>query len=192
MTHRFFRQRSRIWSLLVFSSVLVFILAACGSSAAEDASQTTAGQAADQEIADLQAKVTSLEQDAKYWQQLTSLMQPVEMPSMSDHRAFMLPSGVVLALHFDNMDLSKAANLNWVALGIPGRFCTEDQERVEAQYGPGFTHFHDMKNDTHGGAAGAEGVWFIHTAVRDFEAPWGPVQQGVDAKFMPTEAPACA
>jgi hypothetical protein len=121
-------------------------------------------------------------------------MQPVEMPSMSDHRAFMLPdSGTVIALHFDNMDLSKAENLNWVALGVPGKFCKQDQERVEAQFGPGFTHFHDMANDTHGGAPGAEGVWFVHTAVRDFDSPMsgGAVSQGIDNRFMPTVAQTC-
>jgi hypothetical protein len=96
-------------------------------------------------------------------------------------------------LHLDNMDLSKAENLNWVALGVPGRFCKQEQERVEAQFGPGFTHFHDMANDTHGGAPGAEGVWFVHTAVRDFESPMsgGAVSQGVDHNFMPTPASDC-
>ncbi len=130
---------------------------------------------------------------AHYWNQLTGLMQPVTMPTMTDHRAFMLPSGVVIALHFDNMDLSKAGNLNWVALGINGTFCAADQQRVETAYGPGFTHFHDMVNDIHGGAPGAQGVWFVHTAVRNFESMMsgGPVAQGVDSKFMPTAAPTC-
>lgn len=106
----------------------------------------------------------------------------------------MLPSGVVLALHLDNMDLAKAENLNWVALGIPGKFCKSDQERIEKEYGAGkgiFTHFHDLKNDVHGGRPGAEGVWFVHVAVREFEAPWGNVQSGPDTKFMPTPAPSC-
>ena len=139
----------------------------------------------------LTTAATAGEHDAKYWQQLTALLQPVEMPSMTDHRAYMLPSGVVLALHFDNMDLAKAENLNWVAVGLPGKFCKADQARVEAEYGKGFTHFHSMKNDTHGGEAGEEGVWFVHTAVREFEAPWGKVKPGVDTNFMPTEAPDC-
>lgn len=130
---------------------------------------------------------------AHYWNQLTQLMKPVEMPTMTDHRAFMLPSGVVIALHFDNMSLDQAENLNWVALGIPGTFCAADQLRVEAAYGPGFTHFHDMVNDIHGGAPGAQGVWFVHTAVRDFQSMMsgGPVAQGVDMKFMPTPGPTC-
>jgi hypothetical protein len=136
--------------------------------------------------------VGTLEQEARYWQQLTSLLEPVDMPSMSDHRAFMLPTGGVIALHFDNMDLDEAENLNWVALGVPGTFCSDDQERVTAQFGEGFTHFHDMVNDIHGGQPGAEGVWFVHVAVRDFEAPWGGVSQGIDHNFMPTAAPDCA
>jgi hypothetical protein len=132
------------------------------------------------------------EQDAKYWQQLTSLMQPVELSSMSDHRAYMLPSGVMVALHFDNLKLDKAKNLNWVALGFPGVFCRADQERIERQYGNGFTHFHDLKNNAHGGKPGAEGVWLVHVGVRGFEAPWGQVKQGIDQNFMPTDAPDCA
>ena len=148
--------------------------------------------ASEAEIASLQQEVASLEQDARYWQQLTSLLEPVQMPSMTDHRAFMLPTGGVIALHHDNMDLSAAENLNWVAIGIPGEFCRADQERVEAQFGEGATHFHDMVNDIHGGEPGAQGVWFYHVAVRDFDAPWGAVTQGIDHNFMPTAAPDCA
>jgi hypothetical protein len=131
------------------------------------------------------------EQDAKYWRQLTSLMRPVELSSMSDHRAYMLPSGVVMALHFDNLELDKAKNLNWVALGFPGRFCQADQRRIERQHGNGFTHFHDLKNNAHGGKPGAEGIWLVHVGVRDFEAPWGRVTRKIDEEFMPTKAPAC-
>lgn len=144
-----------------------------------------------QEVASLKAQVAALQGDAGYWKQLVSIMEPVKLATMTDHRAYMLPSGVVLALHFDNMDLGKAKNLNWVALGVPGKFCKPDQERVTASFGLGFTHFHDMKNDTHGGKPGAEGVWFVHNAVRAFDAPWGHVVPGIDAKFMPTPAPAC-
>ena len=147
--------------------------------------------AKDQEIASLKAQVAELQISAKFWQQLTAVMTPVEMASMTDHRAVMLPSGVVLATHFDNMDLSQAENLNWVALGLPGKFCKSDQERVEKEFGTGFTHFHDLKNDTHGGQPGAEGVWFVHVAVRNFEAPWGAVSPGIDQNFMVTPAPEC-
>ncbi|HUP32699.1 MAG TPA: hypothetical protein VM184_06655 [Gaiellaceae bacterium] len=138
------------------------------------------------------AAIADVERDAKFWRQLTGLLEPVEAQSMSDHRAYMLPSGVLVALHFDDLDLDRAQNLNWVALGFPGRYCKEDQERVEAEYGSGFTHFHDLENDVHGGEPGAEGVWFVHVAVRDLEAPWGDVQQGIDGEFMPTPAPDCA
>ena len=141
------------------------------------------------DVAALQAQVSELELDAHYWSQLTTLLEPVEMPTMTDHRAFMLPGGLLLALHFDNMNLDNAENLNWAAIGVPGKFTKADQERVEKMYGEGFTHFHDLANDTHGGEPGAEGVWFIHVAVRDFEAPWGSVKRGVDHNFMPTPPP---
>jgi hypothetical protein len=115
----------------------------------------------DREIANLQSQVNQLqgqlgelEHPSKYWGQLTALMQPVEMSNMTDHRAFMLPTGAVIATHFDNLDLSQAENLNWVAFGVPGVFCQDDQARVEAQFGAGFTHFHDLVNDIHGGAPG--------------------------------------
>ena len=190
------RKPVKLFGLGVVAVISLLVLAACGSGISQEEVA-----AKDQQIAEQQAQITQLQeqigdsqQEAKYWTQLTSLMQPVEMPSMSDHRAFMLPdSGTVIALHFDNMDLSKAENLNWVALGVPGKFCKQDQERVEAQFGPGFTHFHDMANDTHGGAPGAEGVWFVHTAVRDFDSPMsgGAVSQGIDNRFMPTVAQTC-
>lgn len=129
--------------------------------------------------------------DAKFWRQLTALMTPVEMASMTDHRAYMLPGGLIIATHFDDMDLAKAENLNWVAVGFPGKNCKSDQARLETAYGKGFTHFHSLKNDTHGGEKAEEGVWFVHVAVRDFEAPWGKVAPGPDLGFMPTEAPDC-
>ncbi|MEE8418498.1 MAG: hypothetical protein V3S02_00130 [Dehalococcoidales bacterium] len=43
--------------------------------------------------------------------------------------------------------------------------------------------------DTHGGKPGVEGIWFMHIAVRDFDAPWGHLQPGLDAAFMPTPPP---
>ena len=143
----------------------------------------------EREIADLEAQLGRLQTDAGYWRQLTALLAPVEMPLMTDHRAYMLPGGLVVALHFDDMDLEAATNLNWLAIGIPGTYWKSDQERVEAQFGKGFVHFHDMKNDIHGGEPGAEGVWFVHIAVREFGAPWGPVKPGVDHNFMITPAP---
>ncbi len=145
--------------------------------------------ARDQEIAALTSQLAAARQDARYWTQLTSAFMPVELPSMTDHKVFMVPGGVMLALHFDNMDLSKAENLNWVAIGVPGKYSRQDQERIEKQFGKGFTHFHDLMADTHGGKPGAEGVWFMHIAVREFNAPWGGLRPGVDQAFMPTAAP---
>lgn len=181
-----FRKKSFL-STLAITPIAALLLAGCGGGSGGDL------EARDLELQRLQADLAVTKQDAKYWQQLTALMPPVEMKSMTDHRAFMLPTGGVLALHFDNIDLTKAQNLNWLALGVPGKFCKQDQDRVEAQFGHGFTHFHDMMNDTHGGAPGAAGVWFVHTAVRDFNSPMsgGPVQQGIDHAFMPTPTKAC-
>ncbi|MBI2852772.1 MAG: hypothetical protein HYX84_06695 [Chloroflexi bacterium] len=160
----------------------IFLLTSCGVNKAEVASK-------DQEIASLRSQLGAAQLDAKYWTQLTSIFKPVELPSMRDHKAFMTPDGVLLALHFDNTDLSKAQNLNWVAIGIPGKYTREDQERIEKQFGKGFTHFHDLMADTHGGQPGADGVWLMHIAVREFNAPWGAVQPGVDGRFMPTQPP---
>lgn len=172
---RFCQERATCWSMILLGIGLALVMGACAPSTTKD-------------------QPAALQKDASYWKQLTALMKPVEMKSMTDHRAYILPSGVVLALHFDSMDLNAAQNLNWIALGIPARFCKEDQERLDKAYGPGFTHFHDLKNDTHGGAKGSEGVWFIHIAVRSFDSPMsgGKVPPGPDLKFMPTLAPTCS
>lgn len=172
-------------------ALLVLLVLAAGLAAAGCGGSDDEAASGDRESA--AAESSQLRQDARYWQQLTSLFEPVELASMTDHRAYMLPSGYLLALHFDDMDLEQAENLNWVALGVPGRFCKKDQARVEAEFGPGFTHFHDLEADTHGGKRGAEGVWFVHSGVRDFESPMseGPVTKGIDNGFMPTPAPTC-
>ena len=87
-----------------------------------------------------------------------------------------------------------------------GRFCQGEQARVEASYGPGFTHFHKQStpgNDPaagHGGVGGEDGFWFRHIAVTNIPqgdmmagtgVPWGPVRPGIDYDFMPTAAPQC-
>ncbi len=109
---------------------------------------------------------------------------------MSDHYVLPLQGGLVMALHFDNMNLAKAKNLNWVAMAIPGKFTRADQNRVNRLYGPGFTHFHSLENDAHGGPAGTAGVWFVHVGARDFTSPFGKVKKGqVDPNFMPTKPP---
>ncbi|MBI2885861.1 MAG: hypothetical protein HYY02_01485 [Chloroflexi bacterium] len=176
------RKAARLW--LLGTIVAALLVSAC----AQSAGAQQAGGDKDREIAALRDQVAGLQQDSRFWSQLAGALKPVEMASMTDHRAYMLPSGAVIALHFDNLKLDQAKNLNWVALGIPGAFTKADQERVEGQFGKGFTHFHDMKNDTHGGKPGAEGVWFVHMAVRDFDSPMsgGGVKAGVDGKFMPT------
>ena len=179
--------RSRPWLIALLTVAVALVAAGCGGS--DDEAAATEG-----EVAKLRTELAGAKQDVKYWRQLTNLLEPVELKSMTDHRAYMLPSGYLLALHFDNMDLEKAKNLNWVALGVPGRFCGKDQQRVESDFGPGFTHFHDLKADTHGGKPGAKGVWFVHVGVRDFESPMseGPVSgREIDRGFMPTPAPRC-
>ncbi len=157
------------------------LVSVVGGLAAAVAAACTAG-------ASSPAASSQTERKTRMWDQLTSLFEPVTLRSMTDHRAYMLPSGYLLALHFDNTDLSKAENLNWVALGVPGKFTRADQQRVEQTYGKGFTHFHDLANDSHGGAPGVGGVWFMHIAVRDFDSPMsgGQVRKGIDERFMPT------
>jgi hypothetical protein len=181
-----FRRRTTLFAFVLLVGAVSVAAAGCGG----DDDATSEGEAAD-----VRAQLADAQQDSRYWQQLTNLMEPVELASMTDHRAYMLPSGYLLALHFDNIDLEQSENLNWVALGVPGMFCKKDQQRVEAEVGPGVTHFHDLEADTHGGKPGAEGVWFVHVAVRDFTSPMseGPVEGGKpDTGFMPTPAPACA
>lgn len=180
-----FRRRTALWTFAPLVAAVALLASSCGG---ED------GGASEADAADATAQLADARQDSRYWEQLTNLMEPVELKSMTDHRAYMLPNGHLLALHFDNMDLEQAKNLNWVALGVPGRFCKRDQQRVEQEFGFGFTHFHDLKADTHGGKPNAEGVWFVHVGVRDFESPMseGPVTgREIDSRFMPTPAPKC-
>ena len=146
------------------------------------------------EIAALKAQLADAQRDARFWQQLTSAFIPAKklgVNSMADHVILRTPGGPVLALHFDNMNLAKAKNLNWVAYAIPGRFTRADQARLNRLYGPGFTHFHDLKGDAHGGKPGTKGVWFVHIGTRNFTSPFGRVRVGkVDPNFMPTRPPA--
>ncbi len=164
--------QKRIILLLTGMMAGILLLSSCGVSQEDVAAK-------DQEIANLRAQLATVQQDAKYWSQLTSIFMPVDLPSMSDHEVFMTPGGLMLALHYDNMNISRAQNLNWVAVGIPGIFTKADQERIEKQFGAPFTHFHDLMADTHGGPPGVEGVWFVHIAVREFDAPWQRVYRGV-------------
>ncbi|GEM_PF-997065 len=187
---RSFKVKLARWKLPALMMGIVLTLGACTSGVPESEVATK-----DQEVASLKSQVTSLKRDAGYWAQLTALMQPVSLKSMTDHRAYMLPGGELLALHFDNANLPQAQNLNWVALGVPGKWCKQDQERVQQEFGPGFTHFHDLQRDTHGSTIpGVEGLWFVHVAVREFDSPMsgGQVKPGVDMNFMPTTPPICA
>lgn len=192
--HRFkLISRSRWWVATLAVSAIALAACSSGISKEEAAAKDGAISQLQSQVQSLEGQLSDVQRDARYWSQLTNVLMPLELKSMTDHRAFMLPTGAVLAAHLDNLDLSKAENLNWLAFGVPGKFCKQDQERVEAQFSKGFTHFHDLKNDTHGGAPGAEGVWFVHIAVRNFDSPMsgGPVTAGVDGRFMPTAAPAC-
>jgi hypothetical protein len=152
--------------------------------------RSQAGTTATPEVAALKAQLADAQRDAHYWRQLSSAFVPGQklgLNSMSDHLILRTPGGPVLALHFDNMNLDQAKNLNWVAFAVPGRFSRADQARVNRLYGPGFTHFHDLKNDVHGGKPGTKGVWFVHIGTRNFTSPFGRVRVGkVDPNFMPT------
>ena len=174
--------------------LLATALAAFGTAVALFAltSQSNAGSASStKELAALKAQLASAERDAKFWRQLSSAFVPAKrlgLNSMADHVMLRTPGGRVLALHFDNMNLAKARNLNWVAYALPGRFSRADQARLNRLYGPGFTHFHDLKTDAHGGKPGTKGVWFVHIGTRNFRSPFGQVRAGkVDPNFMPTK-----
>jgi hypothetical protein len=148
----------------------------------------SAAPAQARDVASLEAKLSQTRQDAKFWTQLTAVLKPapLHLRSMQDHRLYMLPSGIVLGLHFDNMNLAKAKNLNWLVFGVPGRFTKADQQRVTREFSPGFVHFHDFVHDTRGGKPGAKGFWFVHIA-RNFRSPFGPVKAGaIDPLMMPT------
>lgn len=186
--------RTRRRALGVSVAVLVASgLIAGAAFASSDGSATASNTAQTREIATLKAQLAAVQQDAKFWQQLVANFKPAKglgLNSMADHQVLMLPSGLVLALHFDNMNLAKAKNLNWVATGIPGVFTKADQARVNRLYGPGVTHFHDLTTDVHGGKPGAKGVWFIHVGARNFTSPFGKVTAGkIDPNFMPTAPP---
>ena len=173
-------------ALIAVTSAAALLLLATRS---EAGTTSTARQ-----IAALKAQLANAKRDARFWQQLTSAFVPAKklgLNSMADHMVLRTPGGPVLALHFDNMNLAKAKNLNWVAYAIPGRFTGADQARLNRLYDPGFTHFHDLKADVHGGKPTTKGVWFVHIGTRNFKSPFGRVRVGkVDPNFMPTRPPA--
>ncbi|MEE8418497.1 MAG: hypothetical protein V3S02_00125 [Dehalococcoidales bacterium] len=93
--------KKKVILLLTGTLAGALILTGCG------VSQETV-DAKDQEIADLRAQLTTVEQDAKYWTQLSTVFMQVDLPSMTDHKVVMTPGGMMVALHFDNHDISKA------------------------------------------------------------------------------------
>jgi hypothetical protein len=176
------RTKAVVATLAAFASVLGLFALTSQSNAGADSSS--------QELTALRAQLADAERDAKFWRQLRSAFVPARrlgLNSMADHVMLRTPGGPVLALHFDNMNLDRAQNLNWVAYALPGRFTRADQARLNRLYGPGFTHFHDLKTDVHGGRFGTRGVWFVHIGTRNFRSPFGQVRTGkVDLNFMPT------
>lgn len=167
------RRRLLAGSVLALVAAVVALTAVLGSSSAATSAEPALGK-----------------RDAQFWRQLIQNFKPAKsmgMNSMADHEMLMQPGGLVLALHFDNMNLAKTKNLNWVAIGVPGVFTKADQNRVNRLYGPGFTHFHDLVGDAHGGKPGTKGVWFVHVGARNFTSPFGKVSIAkVDPNFMPT------
>jgi hypothetical protein len=117
---------------------------------------------------------------------------------LPDHLWLMADDKSVVFLHLDK-PVGEATRVLYAGYGVKGRWCAEDQERIEAIAGKGFSHFHrTAKVPTpeagHGGAkAGEPGYWLKHVAVGPaFDMPWGHVGHGAtDAKFMPTSAPKC-
>jgi hypothetical protein len=124
--------------------------------------------------------------------------QPYETP-LPDHLWAMADDKSVVFLHFDK-PIGQATRLLYVGYGIKGRWCAEDQQRVEAIAGKGFTHFHRIAKVAtpdagHGGGKpGEAGYWLKHVAVGPaFKMPWGDVAMAAtDQKFMPTAAPKCS
>lgn len=107
------------------------------------------------------------------------------------HRLKWVSEDSFIAIHVNNDDPTQATELNWIAIGQKGVFCSEDRPGSEDQW----RHFHSYDAPTygegHGGDAGESGYWLTHIAARSFEAKWGAVVPGVDAKFMRTPAPDC-
>jgi hypothetical protein len=114
---------------------------------------------------------------------------PFDAP-LPEHLFVDLGNGKPLFLHFDKPVTAPDKKLMWVGTGQPGRFYVEEQPNGA------YTHFHRFKAPAaeagHGGLPGTEGYWLVHAAVKSFDSMMsgGPVQPGVDFKFMPTRPPA--
>jgi hypothetical protein len=141
------------------------------------------------------------ERDSVYAHQMKQLRKVFDdspfQPAFTNHLYMELDDGSLMFFHF-NAPLGQDSRLLYIGIAVPGRFCKQDQERVESQYGPGFPHFHQKvvpgatdAGAGHGGQGGEEGYWFRHVAVGEFDMPWGHVTPGIDHNFMPTPAPEC-
>ncbi len=121
--------------------------------------------------------------------------QPFQTP-LPEHLFLINDDQTVQFLHFDR-PVREATRLLYVGYGVKGRWCAEDQERIERAAGTGFTHFHrtarvPTADAGHGGSKpGEDGYWLKHVAVAEFDMPWGHVTPGTDMNFMPTTAPKC-
>ena len=118
-------------------------------------------------------------------------------PAFNNHRYMELDDGTLLFIHFDSA-IGEEEGLIYIGQAVPGVFCDSDQDRANSQFGDGFTHFHTTitpgateASAGHGGVANADGYWFRHIAVDNFDRPWGRVSPGIDHNFMPTAPPSC-
>lgn len=118
------RHGRRLTGAVAGLAALLLVAGACAPAGAQPAAT-----AKDQEVVSLKAQLAALQQDETYWKQLTSVVMPVSLQTMTDHRAHLLQTGGIIALHFDDMDLGKARNLNWIAFGVPGKYCPRTTPR---------------------------------------------------------------
>lgn len=109
-----------------------------------------------------------------------------ETPS---HQFLWVNEEVFIFLHFDTPDPLEATKLLYYGPGMRGEACAGSQPHGDT------THFHKWTSASweggHGGAAGAYGYWFLHSAADSFTMPWGDVRPGPDRSFMPTPVEDC-
>lgn len=65
-----FRRRTALWTFAPLVVAIALLASACGGDE---------GGASEAEASDLRAQLAGAGQDSRYWQQLTSLMEPVEL-----------------------------------------------------------------------------------------------------------------
>lgn len=107
-----------------------------------------------------------------------------EDPFTPKHVWKWITDDVFMGLELEHPNPEMAEMVNYFFLGVRDEF-TEDR-----QPHPDFTHFHRRESPTwpaaHGHFYGADGYWFIHSAVREFRQPWGYLEPGVDRNYAPT------